>query len=534
MVARLLVVCAAEAALVVLLAVQVFAGREPAAPRSGTGAASASQGPADPAATMTPGSPPTPGSPIDSLTPARAEATAKWRDGDPVGILLTGTLRLRDGQPAPAWMNASLAKTTRNANAAADGRYALVGLQPGEWTVRLGGTGVVEQTATVALGDDAVQHHDFVLDPAFPVRVRIVTADGGDASRALGKALPEFAEFTVAGQREPFPERLAPTDYGRVFVGDAKWENQRNSGDGVAGTLHFAALPAHAALLQRHLVLAQKVVSPGQTELEFVVDIAALAQRAGSATVRVLDADTGAAVTGARVSLLTSNRGGGGRVVDAEGRAALEGLPPGLLRCQITAKGHESMYTTVRVGEGQRLDLGDVRLGPSVPLAGTVLDADGKPAATAELAWTELKWRTSPIAFGSNRGARADAEGKFSLFGTGRGAIAVSARDPDGNVAVGVFDNPPGSPIVLRLVKPDEFGKCTVTRPADPARAFTVTLFDGRRRPIAAREVEPRFGKITIALPAGEYPFEVHDEQDRLVQSGTLTFGAAPCTLEIR
>ncbi|MFY9342689.1 MAG: PepSY domain-containing protein, partial [Planctomycetota bacterium] len=59
-VARLLVVCAAEAALVVLLAVQVFAGREPAAPRSGTGAASASQGHADPAATMTPGSPPTP------------------------------------------------------------------------------------------------------------------------------------------------------------------------------------------------------------------------------------------------------------------------------------------------------------------------------------------------------------------------------------------------------------------------------------------------------------------------------------------
>ena len=40
--------------------------------------------------------------------------------------------------------------------------------------------------------------------------------------------------------------------------------------------------------------------------------------------------------------------------------------------------------------------------------------------------------------------------------------------------------------------------------------------------------------KHTITLPAGDYTFEVHDDQYRLVQSGALTFGATPCAVEIR
>ena len=35
-------------------------------------------------------------------------------------------------------------------------------------------------------------------------------------------------------------------------------------------------------------------------------------------------------------------------------------------------------------------------------------------------------------------------------------------------------------------------------------------------------------------MPAGDYTFEVHDDQQRLVQSGTLTFGVTPCAVEIR
>jgi len=72
-----------------------------------------------------------------------------------------------------------------------------------------------------------------------------------------------------------------------------------------------------------------------------------------------------------------------------------------------------------------------------------------------------------------------------------------------------------------------------VARPADPTRAFTVTLFDAQHRPVAARTFESRLVKWTWQMPPGSYPFEVHDD-GRLVQSGTLVFGATPSTLEIR
>jgi len=335
----------------------------------------------------------------------------------------------------------------------------------------------------------------------------------------------------VVGQRDRFPDRLAPTDYGAVFVGDAQWSGEMNTENGFAGTLSFAAPPpAHAALLLRHLVLEQQVVQPGQQEVRFVVDVEALKPRLASATVRVVDAASGAPLKDARVGLYTSNMGGMGSPVDADGRALVENLLPGLLRGSITANEHESMYATMRVEPGQRLDLGEVRLGAQQNLRGRVLDADGKSVA-ATLSWTELKWRTAPTAFVTGRSAGTEADGSFSLWGTGAGAIAVAARTQDGRLATAVIDNPPPAPVELRVAAAAE---CTVTRPADPTRAFTVTLYDSTRRPVAARTFEPRVLKSTLSMPAGSYPFEVHDDTGRLVQSGTLTFGATPTTLEIR
>jgi len=244
--------------------------------------------------------------------------------------------------------------------------------------------------------------------------------------------------------------------------------------------------------------------------------------------VRVVDGASGAPLTGARVSL--AGAGGMGTPVDAEGRATVENLLPGLLKCWIAAKDYESMESVISIEPGQRVELGEVRLGAQQNLKGRVLDADGKPAA-ASLYWTALKWRSGPTAFVSNRTTRAEADGTFTLWQTGPGAIAVTARAQDGRLAVGVFDNPPAAPVELRLEPPAE---CTVTRPVDLTRAFTVTLYDAQRRAVAAQTFEPRLLKSKMSMPAGDYAFEVHDDRGRLVQHGTLTFGANPTTLEIR
>ncbi|MBK8099987.1 MAG: carboxypeptidase regulatory-like domain-containing protein [Planctomycetes bacterium] len=465
------------------------------------------------------------------VVPARTAVAASWQPDDPVGVLLTGAVQSADGEAVDAYIGMAQGQETRGASAEKDGAFAIVGLRPGEWQVTLRGDRIVETKTTITLGDEAVQRHDFVVKPAFPVKVHIVTADGADATKALRSTLFHWGDFHVVGQRDAFPDRLAPTDYGALFVGDARWRGEMNPADGFAGTLFLSGVPAHVALLQRSLVIGQQIVQPGQGEVRFVVDVAALEKLAATATLRVLDADTGTPLAGAHASLRSSN-GGGGRTpgVDESGRVTLTGLSPGLLLLSIEAKDHESVWTTVRVEPGRTTDLGDFRLGAAEDLKGTLLDADGKPAS-GHIQWTELKWRTAPTAFCDNRSTNVEADGSFRLWRTGRGPIAVQARTQDGRVAAGVFDNPPAEPVVLRF---GETGECRVTRPADPTRAFTVTLFDRRHLAIAARVLEPRILQTTIRLPVGDYTFEVHDDRQQRVQAGSLTFGSTPCALEIR
>lgn len=534
MVARVAMLCVVEALVVGALAVAVFgdrgdvpAAREPSA-----------AGPTRPPESRdAPGdvSPSTAGEleapPTVAPPPERQAVAAKWREDDAVGVLLTGRLLLRDGEPVDANLYLQGDASSTAANVAADGTYAVVGLAPGDWKATLGGTGVVQREETFTLTDEAVQHRDFVVDVSFPVKVRIVTADGEDGTTALRKAMPEWGDFTVAGQREEFPPRLAPTDYGMVFVGDARWDSERNPRDGFAGTIHVSSLPAHVALLQRHVVLEQQVVAKGQEEVRFVVDTDALQSLAGSATLRVVDDATGAPLTAARVSMHTSNRGGMGHKVDEQGSIVLEGLSPGLLQCGIHAPDHENFFHTVYVRSGQRLDLGTIRLGAPQPLTGTVVDAEGAPATSARLRWTELKWRTSPAQFSHNRSARIEANGSFQLWGTGAGPIAVTAFGDDGVMAAAVVDNPPAEPFVLKLAPAC---RCDVTRPPDPTRTFTLTLCDGEGRAVAGHEIGTRVTTTKVLMPRGTYTFTVHDQDQALVQSGSLTFGEQPCALEIR
>ncbi len=532
MVARFAWLCVVEFVIAVVLAMQVF-GSTNEVPTAMHTMVHVKTVRLEAAGTQDPGveePPPPPPEEPTSPTPPRTAAAAQWRPDDPAGIVLLGTVRLRNGGPADAYLNLTREKDRKGVNTEKDGSFAMVGLQPGEWEVTLRGESVVETKETITLGDDAVQSHDFVCDPSFPVRITIVTADGEGGATALRKALPRWGDFQVAGQRDAFPDRIAPTVYSAVPVGDARWNSERNPKDGFAGTLYLTAMPAHIALLQRQLVLEQQLVQPGQKEVKFVVDVAALAKRSASASLRVLDADSGAPIEKTTVELNTMHVMGGGQPIGEDGRIRIEGLPPGPLRFAVHAPEHESVWSEVLVEEGQHLDLGDIRLGPSMPLRGKLLDAEGNPA-NGNLYWAELKWRTAPVAFSSNRSTRIGADGTFQLWGTGRGQIAVMVRTQTGQVAASVFDNPPAEPVVLRL---QQGGECKVTRPADATRAFTVTLFDGERRAIEARTLEPRDLQTTITMPPGDYTFEVNDDRRRLVQSGSLTFGATPCSLEIR
>ncbi len=470
--------------------------------------------------------------PKPSATSAMREAArAKHQPDDLLGVMLTGTVRWRDGAPvggASLWA----ARDTQNVSGegGADGAFAMLRLTPGEWQLTVRADGAVAHAQALVVTDDAEQALDVTLDRAFPVRVFAITADGKDLTTVLRTELGLFNKLVAAGQGQAFPERFAPTDYGMVFVGDAKWYGESNPKDGWLGTLQLAAAPpAHVALLLRHVVLAQQRVEPGQGEVRFVVATDAVKKLLGSATVRVVDATTQQPIAGARVAWTTSSAFSGGQPADAEGRARVENLSPGLMRLMINAKDYEALQTTVRIEPGATLDLGAIPIDKAMPLTGRVVDAAGKPA-TAVVRWTELKWRNAPTEFVTNRSARIEADGTFSLYGTGPGRIAVSAHAPDGQVAVGVFDNPPAQPVLLQL---QPACALKITRPKDPLRTFTVTVFGAGRQPVAAVTLE-REHPAMLSLPAGRHAFEVHDDTGRLTQSGDVDLGAGGATLEVR
>lgn len=528
-------IVAIEAVVCAVLCASVFG------PRDGVDAAAAvAARPPDAGPAAAPAAAPS-GTAVDLTPAAEPEATAaplvreaartKYRPDDLLGVMLTGTVRWRDGGPvdgASLW--AARDKQSVGGKGGPDGTFAILRLTPGEWQLTVRAEGAVEHTQALVVTDDAEQALDVTLDRSFPVRVLAVTADGKDLTTILRTELGLYDDLVAAGQSDSFPDRFAPTDYGAVFVGDAKWDSERNPKDGFLGTLQLtAAPPAHVALLLRHVVLDQQRVEPNQNEVRFVVAPDAVKKLLGSAIVRVVDATTQQPIAGARVGLMTSNRGGGGQPVDAEGRTRVENLSPGRMHLAIGAKDYEALQATVRIEPGHTLDLGTIQLGKVLPLVGRVVDAAGKPA-TAEVRWTELKWRNTPTEFITNRSARIEADGTFSLWGTGPGRIAVSAHSPDGQVAVGVFDNPPPQPVLLQLQPACQL---KVTRPKEPSRTFTVTLFGPSRQPVAAATLEREY-PATLPLPAGRYPFEVHDDTGRLTQSGEVDLGTAGATLEVR
>ncbi len=453
--------------------------------------------------------------------PRRPSATIKWNKDDPVGVLLTGSVRWRDGGPVLEPMVRVRRGGLGPSASTSAGCYAVAEVSPGTWTVTVRALGAVWVEETIEITDTAEQRRDFVLDRAYPVRVFCTAPDGKDLAKALAEEGVDFANFYAIGQRDPFPDRFAPTRFGNVRADDAGWDE--------AGVLFLASPPpAHAALMLQHVVIQQQRIEAGQKEVRFVVDPADWKAKLGTVTLRVVDADSRAPLADAFVSL--DPRFGRAEPCDAEGRVTLTNARPGFLVLGVYAEGHEYGLSTLRIEPGRTLDLGDVALGGVVELSGRVEDQNGEPPEAATISWTELKWRMMPTAFGTYRTARVEADGTFRL-NVGAGKIALQARTREDDVAFVVIDYPPTSPVVLRLVRA---AKLHVVRNADPTRTFTITFFDSQRQPVESHTIGSDEPQWTVTMPPATFAYEVNDEADRLVQSGSVTLGARPTTVEIR
>lgn len=457
--------------------------------------------------------------------PVRRDAPGRW---DPaVGVVVRGRITTTDGSPAPEEFSIGFRRGAHfRAGVEVGDRYAVAALEPGTWQLRATADAFAVLEEDHELGSEPVQTIDVALEPAHVVKVFVTTADDSplresEAVRDLGL---HWGLQVVATER-PLAGDLSPTD--NVSVGDigiGRYRSARDPGGRPGpgdpdGELWLdRPPPANAALLLRHVVLAQQPIAVGQRELRFVVDTDELRGRFGTVTLRLVDGATGQPIAGGTVRFSTAQGGGSFGKADGEGRVVVERVLPGLASLEIYAtKEREGLWDLVRVPAGGTVDLGDVVLHPQVEVRGRLVDAAGQPVADGRVQWTNLETMDFPRELVNRRSASPNGDGEFQIWGAGPHRYVVIARDPDGRMGYAVVDARAGAPppVEIELVEP---ASVAVELTSVGFEGFVATIRDAEGVPVAASNMEPRFPTHTLRVPPGSYTLEVHGRGDRLVK----------------
>ena len=193
----------------------------------------------------------------------------------------------------------------------------------------------------------------------------------------------------------------------------------------------------------------------------------------------------------------------------------------------------ENTWRYVRVRPGEPVDLGDVRLSAKIDVKGVVLGVAGKPANGAMVQWTELDPRGAPIQLVTRRSTRADAEGKFDLYGCGPHRYVVFARLRGGALGYAEVDASGGRPAPVTITLAES---TIVTLRADfpPTVGYTITVLAANRLPIAVATLGSSYRPSSLSLVPGSYTVEIHDMQtDTLRRSFALSVGSEPLTIDV-
>jgi hypothetical protein len=478
--------------------------------------------------------------PAPAATPriAAAHEGANVVAGDPVGVLLQGTVRSAVDGSLLDGVNVTLHRDKEyRIGTSAGGDYAIAGLAAGEWIVRSRAEGFAPHEATVVLDERAFQRLELELAPSYVVQVKILDSAGKPLERGTSSMVAVATEEPLAGDLPPtFQSALRSFGIGEwsSYDGFGGRAQPKKLEAGFAGELLLRrAPPAFASLLLRSTLLQSQRIEPDQREVVFTLDAADLATKFGTVRLRLLD-DTGQPIAGVRVGIGTAQGGGGGVVTGDDGVATTTRALPGIGQLTLHGgKDREGLNRFVRVPAGGTLDLGDVVLGAAEKLTGVVLGPDGKPANGARVQWTELDGRTFPGPLVDNHSTQADAEGRFEIWHCGRRRYVVNARSSSGAFGFATVDARNGAPtqLSIHLSTPTTVSlRCTA-----PATAgYVVTALAPDRSPAAVAVLGTEYRPPSMELPPGSYTIEIHDMlTDALKRSFPLEVGAQPLTIEV-
>jgi RNA polymerase sigma-70 factor (ECF subfamily) len=310
---------------------------------------------------------------------------------------------------------------SRPASLDANGAYSSFGLAPGVWRVWGRLSGFLPLDVELEL-DGSVERvrRDFTLVPAQVLAVKFLDVATGERLEfppfdpigdGLGVVVSEhpLARAKGIGSRRPLGSEFA--EYRPLPGGLTKLDLPAGS----SGRLTvFAPPPLFAHAVLREHVLESRPIDGTETELVFALDRARLEAALSSLVVRCVDARSGAALPKSRVELGFDD-GSGERVeTDAEGRARLERLAPGMRELSVWATGFAGVHRSLRLAPGETLDLGELELHPPVRVRGRVLAPDGA-GASAQLAYTVVGRDGLAIDALTKLSARTALNGQFDL-----------------------------------------------------------------------------------------------------------------------
>ncbi|MCI0588698.1 MAG: carboxypeptidase-like regulatory domain-containing protein [Planctomycetes bacterium] len=515
--------------------------------------------PASPEAAREAGSPPSralahepaPDAPPDGPPPVPpADAPASRPES-----LLYGSLLGASGEPIRGawWAGVSLVDRRgrrRHADAKQEGAYALHALPFGTYSATASAEGYRSEEARLDLRpEQPVLRKDFTLREAVVLKVKVVTPDGRSLDAALEERRPEGPPLSIV----PVATREPPGD--RFFDVGGSLNNPFGVGSfwnygprvlklppGYLGVLILACdLPVHVSLVLYHVVLQTKRIEPGADEVVFVVSPEALEANLASIRLKVVEAESGGPIAGARVALQGSSFIDGGVRTDETGAARMEARQPGRFELEVHAEGRAVLRRNILAEPGRVTDLGTVPLEREVVVQGRFLDAEGKGVAV------QFGLAGVDPAGGSGHPEahallRSDGEGRFTVKGLGRGEYllrtrnhdAVDDQDLDGTtwVSGSVLVDTRGGPILgleVRLKR----AALLVLRAGDGRAGRTgFRVLDERGLAVVAGRLHGSAPR-PLKLPPGRYRVALTDAQGTEIAERSLTLGPEGAEIDL-
>lgn len=318
---------------------------------------------------------------------ARGEATADA--GEPLELVMTGARSVNGQVVYAADSKTPIAQAAispigfdgKPVRTAADGKFQLDGLPPGEVKLKVTAAGFTDQSV-----------------PVKPTAAAVVALLAGDAT-LTGEVRRFDTQAPVANAEVQLPGTpyAARTDEQGTF----RLEGVRSGPARVS-----AQTPGLAGLVTQDL-------APRQTTAVKIVLAGSL-----TATGRVIDEKAKAPVVGATVAVADTNIS---TRTDSAGRYSLPGLAEGAIQLSVATKGFLTERREIEPTP-EKAELEDIVLRPGASVAARVLSAkDGRPLAKAE------------VAYGGEEGLKSttDEQGRFTLgpVPPGTGKLLVSAPD---------------------------------------------------------------------------------------------------------